>query len=602
MEGVSRGTIARGRAAAPGSLGPVPRHRALDGLRRLAAALLLAAASGAHAHESEQYTLPAGRDFADLGPQLSRAFLAAIRDAVADTNAAIDAALDSGALPAQVQSLQSAGHIADQVWGRIFNTYPTNELLDLGLVSPSMRERYPGLVTMYRPVASIYDDPWLMLDVSKPVRAFFRAGTVSAGGVLFGTDKIIHFINVGRIYHVRYLAAVERGLDEAEAALDAVQATARNPLLSEDGLLGLYTTGIRSNGDLAADYAGLKFYRNLTESVQLGAARQAPMLQREGPHWRVAVLDEDRVFSAFVSPHWNEVLNPNRYVGYVGRRVRSVIATRCEDVSDWYRGGRGQPLDRAWFDARQHELATFHGEPYGHELDADPVSVARICWPGAAAPTTEPDDPLRWGAALPPQADTLGRGAPWWAAAAGDNAWLERLAAGDAVLDQPDRDGETPLHAAVRHGHLHSVQWLLARGADANRAAAHGVTPLLLATGAGRGDVAEALLRAGADPDAQDGFGRSALHEAAQRGDMALAGLLLRHGADALLASRHGSDALLIAQRAGHDGLRAALRASAPVVRKLGPVEDSERGAAGQVAVSSPHSGPDAAAQRRPAR
>ena len=64
---------------------------------------------------------------------------------------------------------------------------------------------------MYRPVDSIYDDPLLMLDLSKPVRAFFRAGTVSAGGVLFGTDKIIHFINVGRIYHSRYLDAVAKG-------------------------------------------------------------------------------------------------------------------------------------------------------------------------------------------------------------------------------------------------------------------------------------------------------------------------------------------------------------------------------------------------------
>ena len=157
---------------------------------------------------------------------------------MADTNAAIDTALQGGALPSQLHKLQSADHVAGQVWARIFNTYPTNELLDLALISPATRSRYPGLVTMYRPVESIYDDPLLMLDISKPVRAFFRAGTVSAGGVLFGTDKIIHFINVGRIYHVRYLDAVERGLSEPDAALDAVQSTARNPLLSEDGLAG----------------------------------------------------------------------------------------------------------------------------------------------------------------------------------------------------------------------------------------------------------------------------------------------------------------------------------------------------------------------------
>ena len=553
---------------------------------RLMAVVLLASVAGAQAHESEQYTLPAGRDFADLGPQLSRSFLAAIYEAVADTNTAIDTALEGGALPSQLDRLQSADHVAHQVWVRVFNTFPTNELLDLGLISPSTKARYPGLVTMYRPVESIYDDPLLMLDISKPVRALFRAGTVSAGGVLFGTDKIIHFINVGRIYHVSYLAAVERGLSEPQAALEAVQSTARNPLLSEDGFLGLYTTGIRSNGDLAADYAGLKFYRNLTEPVRIGRTLRPAMLQRDGLYWRVMVADEDTVFSAFVSPHWNEVLNPNTYLDYVGRRVRSVIATRCDDVADWYRDDRGRPLDAALFAARQSELSTYFGEPYGHELEADePVSVATLCGPTKTAAPSGPA-PLRWAAAVGAgQADALGRTALWWAAAAGDAAEVERLTASGAQLDASDRDGETPLHAAARNGHTLALQLLLARGADVDRAADHGVTALQLAVAGGHLEATQTLLRLGADPNAQDRFGRTALHEVAQRGNRQLALLLLNHGADATLASHHGSDALQIARRTGDEALVATLRASAPVVRKLDPA-DGERGT-GRVAMSS---------------
>jgi len=584
MEVVSQRIRACGRSAVSGRIRPAPWRAALGAWRRWVAVLLLVAA-GAQAHESEQYTLPAGRDFADLGPELSRNFMLAIREAVASTNAAIDAALDAGATSAQLQQLQSAGHIASQAWGRIFNIYPTNELLDLGLISPATRSRYPGLVTMYRPVDSIYDDPLLMLDISKPVRALFRGGTVSAGGMLIGTDKIIHFINVGRIYHVRYLAAVERGLSEPDAARWAVQATADNPLLSEDGFLGLYTTGIRSNGDLAADYAGLKFYRNLTEPVRIGATLRPPMLQRDGPYWRVVAGDENTVFSAFVSPHWNEVLNPNSYLGYVGERVRSVIGTRCDDVADWYRNGHGQAQQRAWFAARQSELSTYFGEPYGHALDArNPVSVATICWPGQAegpAPTT----PLWWAAALPQgRGDALGRGALWWAAAAGDSTEAERLIAGGAPLDRPDRDGETALHAAARQGHAHMVRLLLSRGADANRAASHGVSPLQLAVAGGHVQTAAALLQSGADANAQDRFGRTALHEVAQRGELQLALLLLQHGADATLASGQGNDALWVARLSGSDSLLAMLRASAPVVRKLGPA-DGERGA-GRVAAS----------------
>lgn len=533
------------------------------------AALLLATLASVQAHESEQYTLPAGRDFADLGPLFSRQFAAAIRGAVADVNAAIDAAQAAGDRPAQVQVLQSADRIAGQVWARLFVAYPTNELLDLGLLGADSRARYPGLVTMYRPVESIYDDPLLMLDLSKPVRALFRAGTVSAGGVLFGTDKIIHFINVGRIYHARYLEAVGQGLAEPDAALHAVNATAANPLLSEDGLLGLYTTGIRSNGDLAADYAGLKFYRNLTEPVQLGAAQLPPMLQHDGEHWRVVVQDEDTVFTRFVSPHWNEVLNPNSYLDYVGARVRSVVGSRCDDVADWFRDGRGQPLGMAWFAARQVELATFHGEPYGHQLPAEhPVSVADICGGADAAGA---DAPLWWAGTLPAaQADALRRGELWWAAAAGRVDEVERLAARGDPLDEADIDGETPLHAALRQGQVQTAALLVARGADANRAARHGVTPLQLAAAGGHAELAALLLRAGAGPNAQDRFGRTALYEAAQRGDLPVAMLLLRHGADATLASQQGNDALQVAQRTGHGEMLQMLRASAPVQRKLG--------------------------------
>ena len=203
---------------------------------------------------------------------------------------------------------------------------------------------------MYRPVESIYDDPLLMLDLSKAVRTFFRAGTVSAGGVLIGTDKIIHFINVGGIYHQRYLDAVARGWAKPRPYSMRCTATAANPLLSENGILGLYTTGIRSNGDLAADYAGLKFYRNLSEPVRVGAALLPPMLQRDGQHWRVVVQDEDTVFTRFVSPHWNEVLNPNSYLALRRRpraqRHRQPLRRRGRLVSRRPRPAAGRRLVR----------------------------------------------------------------------------------------------------------------------------------------------------------------------------------------------------------------------------------------------------------------
>ena len=164
------------------------------------------------------------------------------------------------------------------------------------------------------------------------------------------------------------------------------------------------------------------------------------------------------------------------------------------------------------------------------------------------------------------------------------------------MLDEPDIDGETPLHAAVRPGHVRTARLLLSMGADANRATRQGQSPLLLAVAGGHVELTGLLLQAGADPNLQDRFDRTALQEAAQRGDMVLVALLLDHGADATLASRHGTDALQVARRAGHGDLLDTLRASAPVVRKLGT-------AGGQaVAVSVPGAPPGVDPQALPQR
>jgi hypothetical protein len=54
------------------------------------------------AHESEQYTLPAGRDFADLGPYFSRILYDAVVGATAEANAAIEEAVRDGGSPSQL--------------------------------------------------------------------------------------------------------------------------------------------------------------------------------------------------------------------------------------------------------------------------------------------------------------------------------------------------------------------------------------------------------------------------------------------------------------------------------------------------------------------
>jgi ankyrin repeat protein len=397
-----------------------------------------------------------------------------------------------------------------------------------------------------------------VIDLTKFVRTFFRAGSVDVGGTVFGTDKIIHFLNVGRIYHAKYETRRQRGMPVADATRSAIASTSRNPLFSEDGVLGMWTTGIRSNGDLAADYAGLRFYRNLTEEVTIGRRTLPPMLVRDGQRWRVRIEPDSDFFTAFITPHWNETLNPNKYAGYTRGRIRALVHERCADALDAYRDHRGQRMGKAQFQAIERELATYFGEDYAHEVSEDPISVASVCFAASTAPPRSEDNASATAAGDP---DALGRTALWWAARTGDVERLRALASSVTGIDVPDLDGETPLHAAVRADSVEVVAELLALGADPNRAAAYGMTPLMLASARGKTVIAGVLLRAGAQPNQRDLFGKTALFDASLRGNAALTTLLLDNGADPRLRNDAGNTALHFAARGGNEAVIAALLA-----------------------------------------
>jgi ankyrin repeat protein len=527
-------------------------------------ALLVACAAPAVAHESEQYTVPVGRDFADLGPYFSRIVHDAVVAAVAATNAEITKVVEDGESRLQLNELQSPAHIAYRVWEQLFMAMPANELLDLQLISESVLSQYPGLITVHQPARSIYNDPLLVIDLTKVVRTFFRAGSVSSGGTVFGTDKIIHFINVGRVYHAKYETRRQRGLSTPDATRSALASAARNPLFSEDGVLGMWTTGIRSNGDLAADYAGLRFYRNLTEEVRIGRRIMPPMLVREGELWRVRIEPDSDFFTAFITPHWNETLNPNKYVGYTRVRIRSLVRERCAETLDWYRDERGQPMGKAQFEAIERELATYFGEDYQHRSSKDPVSVASVCFATSDATPVSPA-PAADAASerSDPGPDALRRSVLWWAARNGDGERVQAMALQPEEINAPDHDGETPLHAAIRGGSEQVVQELLARGADPNRLAVYGVTPLMLASAGGKSAIATLLLRAGAQANQRDLFGKTALFDAALRGNSRLTALLLDNGADLRLADDAGNTALHFAARGGSEAVVTMLLARA---------------------------------------
>ena len=117
MAGVRAGAVRRGFAGLRNArAGARARGRSVAG--GLAAGLLLAVlamrAPAACASETDQYTLPVGRAFADLRVYFSRTVHAAVVEAVDETNAAIrDSSIDT-------QHLQSPDAIAAKVWERLY--------------------------------------------------------------------------------------------------------------------------------------------------------------------------------------------------------------------------------------------------------------------------------------------------------------------------------------------------------------------------------------------------------------------------------------------------------------------------------------------------
>ena len=555
------------------------------GARTLAAAFALALLTlhspVTGASETDQYTLPAGREFADLHLYFSRKVYAAIVEAVKETNAAIKDPPSERSLHEAV-SPQSPDAIAAKVWERLYIEFSINEVMDRTLAGAAARSAYPGLVVAHRPDQHIYDHPLLLVDVTKFVRTVFRSSTINVNGTLFGTDKLVHFVHMGHIYYSSYRGARQSGASEAEAVARAAGlSSGANIFLSENALLGLWVTGIRSNADLVSNYAGFKFYRNLTEEVRVGERVLPPMLVRDGNYWRLddRVRPQSDFFSVFVTPHWNEALNPNTYAPLVDVIVRSMLESRCPEVLDWYRDERGRKRDRQQFAAIAKELSTFYGEPYGHQDDGEnTVSIANTCFgPGAAGSAAQgpgpadaraqaaagvrrapADAPPRW-----PGGDEFGRTELWWAARNGQLPAVERLLAQVEDPNAVDIDGEGPLHAAARWGHTAVVEVLIANGADPRAKALYGATPLHVAVDQSQAGAARALLRSGADANARDAFGRTPLHQAALQGDRELAALLLDYGADpaAVYAGRTPDQ---LAARAGDEALAKWLVAYRP--------------------------------------
>jgi hypothetical protein len=343
---------------------------------------LCAAAPPASALETDQFTVP-DRPLPDIGPELNLYVAATVWDVVQDVNARADAQ-DRAARRAlwpplknyhrsRAKRLRTEDYLARRVYDALSGPGLFECKIELWVRHHRFRaaadegEPRRRAVFPMTPARGVYGDS----PFSKPLLLVDLSPTVNVYGSYLGVDKLGHFFQQGYDYHREFCREESRGGAEPRALARAV----RLGIQQERGIFGEALVGVYSNADLAANFAGLKFYLNLTRPIRVGGATLPPAFVRDrSGNWaRHAERGPVDLFRPLVGDHFNEALNPSRYHGAFQRTVRANVRRRIEPLLAFY------STDAIRARATQDQLSTWHGEDYGHCGFNGLVTIADNC-------------------------------------------------------------------------------------------------------------------------------------------------------------------------------------------------------------------------------
>lgn len=232
---------------------------------------------------------------------------------------------------------------------------------------------------------------------SYPINYATLSPTIRMYGVEFGTDKLDHFFQQGYKYLQIYQKELAKGRTDAEALKKAVS-WGRS---TENLWFGYLVSGVYSNADLAANFGGMWFYRELTEDVPFDSQMMPAMLKLVDGRWQFArtraslpatvdaasavtpgngFLAATRVpagvLAPFISDHLNEAYNPSNYLFFLYPIVKNMV--KNHDCEAW-RTNFPQAT-RAQLKARTTALQTWHGLDYGYKQTSRQVRIAEVCF------------------------------------------------------------------------------------------------------------------------------------------------------------------------------------------------------------------------------
>ena len=316
--------------------------------------------------ESDQFTLPPA-PLADVGAELDRYLGAELGEIITALNAEIDRCRQRGAKARSASSKRRQDRALQKLLSEDRVARALHAALGKGM--PQCRiERWLGSHKFQRQPArhkldygdSVFGGSALF----KPLLVVALAPAVKVHGVCQGTDKLGHLLQQGYDYYRIYHKQRGRGRSEARALKAAVDWGVK----MEKSWGGRWWTGAYSNADLAANYAGFKFYLNLTQPVKVGTALMPPLLVQRNGRW-VRNESAEHMLKPFVTEHFDEAMNPGWYDGPVRNALRRGIRRRGAAWVAHYK------TDRETEVARLKRLSTWYGQDYGHCGFKDAVTI-----------------------------------------------------------------------------------------------------------------------------------------------------------------------------------------------------------------------------------
>ncbi len=213
-----------------------------------------------------------------------------------------------------------------------------------------------------------------------PSNYFTISPTVKMFGHSFGTDKIAHLFQQGYTYYRIYHRATAAGIPEDAAVKKAVDWGRK----TEFTYYGTLVSGVFSNADLAANYAGMQFYLGLAKPVTVGGRLHPAAVVLADGRWKMNPDPAARkeLLSPFISDHLNEALNPSLYIPGLRSAIRGIV--RKQSCGGWK--AAYPTMDGDHFEALTNSLALWHGADYGHKASKKFVTIASTCFDTTSKP------------------------------------------------------------------------------------------------------------------------------------------------------------------------------------------------------------------------